>query len=229
MPTRIPVVNGIRGAAGVVEHLQPHLGVLVGRPVVDLARLREEPPRGCLQHHPHRGCDRTEHVELVGPQHPGVQVAEQAGLGRDRLRHVGDVLQRRGVAVAVEPVSGLGPAFLGTVAEREERLLAPDCAALPRDGEHLLARHVDGFVLLEQLPRRIYEDAVVAPVTAQGRERDEHLPRVREDARASECRQSCITHAGGRLEQPGEGPPGRSEEPLRIVDLDPLTALGTVQ
>ena len=115
-----------------------------------------------------------------------------------------DVVERRGEAVLVEPRAGLGPAVFGAVAEGEQRLLAAERRALPRDGEHLLGRHERRLVQLEQLRGGVDEDAVVAAVAAQRRERDEHLARVGDDAGTTGCRQSGIPHGAGELEQPLE-------------------------
>ena len=124
MPTSSPVVNGIDEPAGVLEHPQPDLGVLVGRAVVRLALGLEQPPRGGLEHHPHRRRDRLEPVQLLPRHHAGVEVRQQPGLLEHPDRHRPHVGERGVVALLVEPRPGLGPAVLGPVAEGEQRLEA---------------------------------------------------------------------------------------------------------
>ena len=119
-----------RQPAGVLEHPQPDRRVLVGRAVVGLALLREQPGRGGLQHHPHRRRDRLEPVQLLPRHDAGVEVRQQAGLLEHPDRHRPHVGQRRVVALLVEPLPRLGPAVLGPVAQGEQRLQAPQLPTL---------------------------------------------------------------------------------------------------
>ena len=98
-PTRMPVVNGIDGAAGVLEHPQPDGRILVRGAEVRLARLGPQPLRRRLQHHPHRRRDRLEPLQLRPGHHAGVEVRQQPGLLEHPDRHRPHVAQRRVVAV----------------------------------------------------------------------------------------------------------------------------------
>ena len=140
MPMRMPVVNGMFDAPGVLEHAQPHRGVLVRRAEVRTVRIFEQPPRRRLEHHAHRRRDRLEPLQL-GPRHDaGIQVRQQPGPLQHQDRHRAHVGKRRVVAVRVQPLARRRPALLGTVAEREQRLLAAQRRALRRDRQHFVRR-----------------------------------------------------------------------------------------
>ena len=184
-----------RQAPGVLEHPEPDVGVLVGRAVVGLALGLEEPAGGGLEHHPHRGGDRLEPVELLPRHHAGVEVGQQPGLLQHPHRHRPDVGQRRVVALLVEPLLGLGPAVLRPVAEREQRLQAAQLGALPGDVEDLVGGEEHRVAGAPQLARRLDERAVVALVAAQLGDRDEHLGRVGDHAPPIDTRPAATSPA----------------------------------
>jgi hypothetical protein len=176
-------------AAGVVDHLQAQLRVLVGGAVVGAAGLRPQGARRRLEHHAHRRRDRTQALQLRPGHDAGVEVRQQPRLLEHEPCHRPHVVEGRGVAVPGQPLARDRPAVLGPVPEGEQRLLAAGRRTLAGDVEDLAGLQVGGLALAGQLARGVDEDAVVAPVTAQRRDRDEHLLRVRH-------------HPG----QPGRGP-----------------------
>ena len=110
--------------------------------------------------------------------HAGVQVRQQPGLLQHPDRHRPHVVQRRVVAALVEPLAGLVPPRLGTVAEREKRFLAAQFGTAAGDVEDLVGLHVHAEALGAQLARDGDERAVVAGVAAQMGDGDEHLARI---------------------------------------------------
>ncbi len=121
-----------------------------------------------------------------------------------------DVVERRRVAVLVEPRARLGPALLRPVAEGQQRFLAAERLALQCDREDLLRRHVGRLPLQPELPGGVHEDAVMAPIAAQRRERDEHLARIGDDP-GSPGRGRARRRASRRRERGGD----RSRRPPR--------------
>ncbi|WP_292810185.1 hypothetical protein [Microbacterium sp.] len=103
--------------------------------------------------------------------------------------------------MGIEPGAGLGPPLLGAVAEREQRLLAAEGGAPPRHGQHLLRAHVERLVGPQQLPGGVDEDAVVAAVPAERRDREEHLPRIGQHPGAPGPAQSLVADGCRRVEQ----------------------------
>ena len=63
----------------------------------------------------------------------GVGVGEQPGLVEDEPGDVREVVDGRGVAVGGEPLGRGGIARFGRLAEGEQRLVAPELGAAPRD------------------------------------------------------------------------------------------------
>ncbi len=185
------------GAPGVLQHAQPDRGVLVGAAVVRAALLGEQPGRGGLQHHAHRRRHRLEPLEVRPAQHARVEVRQQAGLLQHPDGHGADVGQRVVVATGVQPLPGLVPAVLGPVAQGEQRFLAAQRGALPRDVEHLVRRQ-EGAV---QPVRDRRERAVVAAVPAQPGQRDEDLPRIRDHPGTPGGGQARVPHPAGVAEQ----------------------------
>ena len=148
--------------AGVGEHSQPDLGVLVRAAVVRAARLGEQPPGGGLQHHPHARRDRLQPLQLGPAQHAGIEVRQQPGPLQHRDGRGPQVVQRRAVAALVQPLPSLRPALLGPVAEGEQRLLAAQLGTPAGDLDHLVEFQVGG----RQPMRDGGEGAVVAAVPA---------------------------------------------------------------
>ena len=127
MPTRIPVVNGICSSPGGLEGGQPPGRGLVGRAAVAVEVVAER-----LDHHPLAGRDGAQR----GPgrrsiEGAGVGVGEQPGLVEHERGHRRQVLDRRRVAVLVEPRPGHRVAVLRALAEREQRLVAAGGRARP--------------------------------------------------------------------------------------------------
>ena len=161
------------GASGGVERGQPALGCLVGCTGVRAAVVAE-PSGQRLDHHPLRRADRPELFELGLRERTRVGVGEQTGFLEHEAGDVGEVVDRRGVPGRGEPLGRRGIPHFRLFAEGEERFGATELCALPRDREHFFRGQVRGV----EPGRRLGEGAVAAPVTAQHRERDEHLGRV---------------------------------------------------
>ena len=173
IPIRIPVVNGTRASPASRSVSRRAAGQLVGRAEVRPA-ARREPVGGRLEHHPHRGGDRPQQLEVGGGEHARVEVRQERGLLEHGARRLGEVLDRRAEAERRELLARRPVAQLGLVAEREERLAAAGALAGARDLEHL----VDGQVGALAAARRARERAVVADVAAELRQRDEDLRAV---------------------------------------------------
>ena len=218
--------EGDREAAGVLEDPQPDGGVLVGGAEVGLALGLEQPARGGLEHHPHRGRDRLEPVHLLPRHDAGVEVGQQPGLLEHPHRHRADVGERGVVALRVEPLPGLGPAVLGPVAEGEQRLEAAQLGALAGDLEDLVGGEERLAALAGGLARGLDERAVVAPVAAQLGDRDEHLGGVGHDARAAGGDQARVAHPGRGGGQPVEVGAGRGQQHGRLGHVEGGAPLG---
>ena len=158
------------GPARGLQRGQPSLGRLVGGAGVRAAGLAETGGQG-LDHHPLRRRHRPEPHQLVLGERPGVGVGEQSGLGEHDAGRGDEVVDRRGVAPVGQPGGGIGVARLGRLAQGEERLVAAELGAAPRDGEHLVELEVGRH----QVRGRLGEGAVPALVATQHGERDEHL------------------------------------------------------
>ncbi len=209
-----------REAAGVLEHPDADGGVLVRRAVVGLALLLEEPARGGLEHHPHRGGDRLEAVHLLPRHDAGVEVGQQPGLLEHPDRHRAQVGEGRVVALRVQPLLGLRPAVLGPVAEGEQRLGAAELRSLAGDVEDLVGGEVRRLAVPREVPGGRHEGAVVAAVATQPRDRDEHLRRVGDDAGAAGADESGVADPGGGSAQPFQVSPAGGEEHRGLVHVE---------
>src|SRR5919106_131800 len=114
--------------------------------------------------------------------HARVQVGEEAGLLDDTDGRRSNVVERGAVSPLLEPSTSHRVPVLGTVAQREQRLLASGAPPRFGDRHHFLQREERAL----QPRRRLGERAVVTHVAAQHRQRDEHLPRVRDDRTVTE-------------------------------------------
>ena len=143
MPTRMPVVNGIVQRPASSSTRSRTAGSLSGRAEVRAAGRRSNSRREVVSSIiPIDGATGLSRCSSSHDITPGVEVRQQPGLLQHPDRHRPDVGQRGVVAVRVEPLAGRRPAVLGTVAEREQRLLAAERGALRRDVEHLVRREV---------------------------------------------------------------------------------------
>ena len=124
-----------------------------------------------LDHHALRRRHRPQSGELVRVEGPGVGVGQQSGLVQNEPGHRHQVVDRAGVAVPGQPLSGDRPTELGSFAQGEERLVASGGDAGPGDVQDLIGREVGRF----QSGRWPGERAVAAAVLAELSERDEHL------------------------------------------------------
>ena len=158
--------EGDRQRSGGLQGGQPPLGVLVGSAPVAVEVGLER-----LDHHPLRRRHRPQGGQLVGEEGSGIGVGQQAGLVEDQLRHGGQVVDGRGVAVLGQPLGRRRVAELGPLAQGEQRLVAAGLGARRGDGEHLVGREVRRL----EPGRRPGERAVAAAVPAELGERDEHL------------------------------------------------------
>ncbi len=161
------------------------------------AGLGPQAGRGGLQHHAHGRRDGLEALEVRPGHDAGVEVREEARLLQDADRDGADVGDRVVVPVRVQPFPGLGPAFLGLVAEGDEGFLAAEGGALARDVEHLVRRHEHAVARPAQLAGDGDEGAVVALVPAQPGQRDEDALGVRDDAGPSGGLQARVPDPGG--------------------------------
>ena len=99
-------------------------------------------------------------------------MGEEGGFAHHGFTHRPDVVEGRCTTLIVEERSGLGPAILGAIAEREEGFGAAMLLAGPGNGHHIL-----GNEKLAAGSRWFGKGAVGTGVAAQRRERDEHLAR----------------------------------------------------
>ncbi len=229
MPTSSPVVNGIDSRPASSSTRSRIVGVLVGGAEVGLALGLEQPPRGGLEHHPHRGGDRLEPVELLPRHHAGVEVGQQPGLLEHPDRHRADVGERGVVALLVEPLPRLRPPVLGPVAQGEQRLEAAELGPLAGDLEDLVGGEEHPVPGPLQLTGRLHERAVVAAVAAQLGDGDEHLGRVGDHPRSASRLQPGVTHPGGGRTQAVEVVARGREQDGRLADVERRSALGARQ
>ena len=173
--------------SGRFECRQPSLGRLVGRTAMAVEVVAQR-----LEHHPLARADSAQPFELRLVQRAGICMGEQPGLVEHQLAHRGQVVDRRRVAVLVEPRPRDRIPVLRPLAEREQRLMTSGRRATPRDAQDLLGREVRRG----QPGRRLRERAVPALVAAQHRERDEHLRRVGDAPPVS-----AVTHGPGPRRQ----------------------------
>ena len=214
-----------REATGVLENPKTDRRVLVGGAEVGLTLLGEQPRRGGLQHHAHRGGHRLETIDLLPRHDPRVEVGQQPGLLEHPDRHGPDVVQRRVVTVLVEPLGRLGPPLLGPVAEGEQRFGAPERRALGGDGQHLVGREEGLLPSSRELAGHRDERAVVAAVTAQTGQRDEDLGGVGDHPGPAGGGQTGVAHAAGGLHEGGQVLAAGGQERLRLghVQGDPAS------
>ena len=155
------------------HRLEPELGDLVGRAVMNLAG-RQEPLGRALQHQPHRGRDRAQQDYIGLRHHAGVDMRQKAGLAHNQRAHIGEVCERAGLTHGAKRLGGGGIAQLGLVAQGEERLVAAGCRAGAGDGKYVIGREIGRMTLA----RPLGEGAVMAHVAAELGERDEDLARI---------------------------------------------------
>ncbi len=156
-----------------------------------------------LDHHPLAGGDGSQLEQFGFEQRAGIGVGEQPGLRQDEVAHRREVVDRRCVAVLVEPFPRDGVALLGTFAEGEQGLVASGRGSATGD-----CKDVVGCQVRRRQPSgRLRERAVAALVAAQHRQGDEDLGRIchpapeRSAARLSSAEQELIgwqrEHLGG--------------------------------
>ena len=161
------------GLAGAIEGVQAHGRHLVGGAVVRHALLGEA-LRDRLQHDAHAGRDRPQHGDLCIGHGAGIQVWQQAGFAEHALGNVVQILEGGLEAELRQRLAGSAITQLRAFTEGEQRLLATQFGSLSGDLQYL----VRGQVRRIQVARRLRERAVVAHVTAQVSQRDEHLLRI---------------------------------------------------
>ena len=180
MPIRMPVVNGTARLAGEPDGLEADRRAACRASRNAARRARTSRAELGLQHQPGRHRDRAQPLEVGRAHHAGIDVRQQAGLLEHPPRDLGEIVERGRVAQRGQRLARHAVAALGLVAEREQRLVAAGRGAGLRDRQHLVDRQIGRL----QVARRMREGAVVADVAAQLGERDEHFPRVADDARA---------------------------------------------
>jgi hypothetical protein len=124
-----------------------------------------------LEHHPLTGRDGAQSREVGTADGSGVDVRQQAGLGKDEPGGVHHIVDRRGETPFGKPARGDRIAVLGCLSEGEQRLMAPCRRSGARDGQDLVLAEIGR----RKVGRRLRERAVPTPVTAQHRERNEDL------------------------------------------------------
>jgi len=176
-PDQDPRREGNALGARSVERRKACSRKLVRGAVVRPATLREPFGRR-LEHHPHRRGAGPQCAQIAGGEHAGIEVRQQAGALEDGVGGAREVLERRRAAELGELVARRAVPQLGLVAEREERLAAARGRAGRSDLDHLVDREVGAFAPAGRRGER----AVVAHVTAELRQRDEHFRRVGDEA-----------------------------------------------
>ena len=168
--------------ASVLNHLQPHLGVFIWRPVVHTTWLRKECCRGGFQHHAHAGRHRPKPLHFLPTHHPRVEVRQQPGVFQYADRCRANVIQGGFVARLLQPLARGRPASLRSVPQREERLGTPQISASPRYRHNFFERQEWRQTIAAQRRWIRGEGAVVATVTAQAGQRNEDFGRVGQHA-----------------------------------------------
>ena len=158
---------------GRADGLQPHLRKLVRAGMVGSA-ARAQALRDRLQHQPGRHRNRAQPLQVGAGHHARIDVGQQSGRLVHPLRDLGEIRDGRLVTERGQRLARDAVAALRLVAEREQRLVAAGPGAGLGDGNGL----VDRQIWRAQVARRLGERAVAADVTAEPRQRDEHLGRV---------------------------------------------------
>ena len=176
--------------AGGLERGQPTGGDLVGRAAVAVEVVPER-----LDHHPLAGRHGAQEGQVGLVERAGVGVGEQPVSSSTRR-----AAAARYSTVEPWPCSSSHAAchrvaILGSLAEREQRLVAAGGGAGAGDGEHLLRREVGRL----EAGGRLGEGAVAAAVAAQHGERDEDLGREGDPPAVG-----VVAHGPGAGHQGGE-------------------------
>ena len=210
-------MNGIarRPASSIVAETDG--GDLVRRSEVRAAALGDSRSEEVSSIIPIDGAHLLQARHLLVGHDAGVEVREQARLLDHADGRGPDVLERRAVPAFGEPVARHRVALLRAVAEREQRLLAPEPPAGLGDRHDLLRGQERPF----EPGRRLGERAVVAVVAAQHRERDEDLARVGDGAAVSE-----LAQVRGERHQAFEVRTARREQRLDLVGRQRLAGTG---
>ena len=177
MPIRMPVVNGTLEFPREPQRLEARLGPLVGRAVMDSARLAQALAQR-FQHDPLTGRDCPQARYLGTAHHSGIGVRQEAGLAQHKRAHRLKIIDGGLVSERVQRLASRAIAQLRLVAEREQSLRAAGGRSGAGDGEHFVRRQIGGF----PRARPLGEGAIVADVTAKMGERNEHLARIRHEA-----------------------------------------------
>jgi hypothetical protein len=114
------------------ERRESPVGGLVGRTSMAVEVVAER-----LDHHSLAGADRPQLGELVGEQRARVGMGQQACLGEYEVAHRREIVDRRCVAVVVEPLARHRVPVLRSFAQREQRLVATGRRAATGDGDDL--------------------------------------------------------------------------------------------
>ena len=155
------------------QRLETRLGPLVGRAIVDAARLAQARAQR-FQHDSLTGGYRPERRDLGAAHHPGIGVRQESGLAQHKRAHRLEIVDRGFVSERVERFARGAVAKLRLVAEREQRLRAAGGRAGAGDRKHLVRGEIGG----SPRARPLGEGAIVADVPAKMGERNEHLARV---------------------------------------------------
>jgi hypothetical protein len=151
---------------------QPPRRDLVGRPIVRHA-ARQEPLRHRLEHDAHAHVHLAQRRQIALAHQPRVGVGQERRFREDRRAHRAQVRECRAVTVTAQELAMTGERRLWPVAEREQRFLGAQSRSRLREGHDLVRLHRVGAGLARIAAKR----AVAAVVTAQGRQRHEHLGR----------------------------------------------------
>ena len=155
-----------REFSGPLEGLETSLWLLVRGAPVTRQVVTER-----LDHHALAGRHTPEERQFLPVHRAGVGVGEESGFVQHQPRHRRHVLDRRPVAVSIEPVTSDRVPRLRILAQGEKRLVTTVRGAFPGDRKDLIGRHVRRV----ETGRRLGEGAVSTLVPAQHGEWDEHL------------------------------------------------------
>ena len=119
------------------QRLEARLGPLVGRAVMDSARLAQARAER-FQHDPLTGRDCPQARYLGTAHHSGIGVRQEAGLAQHKRAHRLKIIDGGLVSERVQRLARRAIAQLRLVAEREQSLRAAGGGSGAGDGEHLV-------------------------------------------------------------------------------------------
>ena len=160
-----------------LQRLETRLGPLVGRAVMNAARLAQARAEQ-FQHDALAGRHCPQAGDL-GPAHDsGIGVRQQPGLAQRERAHRLEIVDRGFVSERIQSLAGGAIAQLWLVAQCEQRLRAAGGRSSAGDRKHFVGGKIGG----PSGARALGEGAIVADIAAKMGERDEHFARIRDVA-----------------------------------------------